>query len=114
MLWRLAPPMYARNGGQQLADKMGEYQSMTLEQEEHLAWMRYQRAFGGRNMQADVEVEQLFGRDSLLSGSYDGRGHDAASISTPNTLMHEQRTIHDVEDRRALVSASEDHEMDGE
>ena len=33
MLWRLAPPTYARNGGQELADRLGEYQSITLEQE---------------------------------------------------------------------------------
>ena len=41
--WRLAPPNYTANGGQELADRLGEYQVMTLEQEEELAFLRHQR-----------------------------------------------------------------------
>ncbi len=42
-LWRIVPPSYGRNGGQVLADKLGEYQTTTMAQEEKLAWLGYQR-----------------------------------------------------------------------
>lgn len=42
-LWRIVPPTYARNGGQELADRLGEYQTTNLAQEEELAWLRKQR-----------------------------------------------------------------------
>lgn len=42
-LWRIVPPTYARNGGQEMADRLGEYQSTTLMQEEELAQLRYLR-----------------------------------------------------------------------
>ena len=42
-LWRVVPPNYARNGGQALADKLGEYQTTNMAQEERLAWLKYQK-----------------------------------------------------------------------
>ena len=33
MLWRLAPPTFTKLGGQELADRLGEYQSTTMKQE---------------------------------------------------------------------------------
>ena len=66
MLWRLAPPMYARHGGQDLADKTGQYQHVTLAQEEELAWMRYQRHHTQGDVEADTQAEQICGRQSVL------------------------------------------------
>lgn len=48
-LWRVVPPTYARNGGQGLADQLGEHQSTTVGQEEELAWLRYQRDSNGQD-----------------------------------------------------------------
>ena len=41
-LWSISPPSYTANGGQALADEMGEYQTTSVEQEQHLARLRYQ------------------------------------------------------------------------
>lgn len=116
ILWRLAPPTHARNGGQQLADKFGKYQSMTLEQEEELAWMRYQRAFGGRDVQADVKVEQLCGRDSLLGEYFEDGCHDVETSSVPKlqTSVHGQIINHEIGDQSGQHDALEDHEMEDE
>ncbi len=42
-LWRIIPPTYARYGGQGLADRLDEYQTTTVAEEEGLARLRYQR-----------------------------------------------------------------------
>ena len=81
MLWRLAPPTYARNGGQELADRTGEYQSITLQQEEELAWLRYQRHYAQRDERADSRAEQLCGRQSVL-GAYFGEQEEAPSAAS--------------------------------
>ncbi|KAL2056690.1 hypothetical protein ABVK25_003084 [Lepraria finkii] len=57
-LWTIVPPTYARNGGQELADRLGEYQNTTLAQEQELALLRYQKNGLGGNVQSGVQAEQ--------------------------------------------------------
>ena len=71
LLWRLAPPTYARNGGQELADRLGEYQTISVEQEEQLAWLRYQHNHARRDVKTDTLAEQLCGRQTLLGHYFD-------------------------------------------
>ena len=67
-LWRLAPPNYAANGGQELADRLGEYQVMTLEQEEELALLRYQKHMEKEeDPDSSVNVDQAVSSDSPFS-----------------------------------------------
>lgn len=42
-LWTISPPNYATNQGQELMGRPDGHQIRTLEEEEHLAWLRYQR-----------------------------------------------------------------------
>lgn len=58
-LWTIVPPTYARNGGQDLADKLGEYQSTTLAQEEELARQRYYCSGLEGNTNDNIQVEQV-------------------------------------------------------
>ena len=58
-LWTIVPPTYARNGGQDLADKLGEYQSTTLAQEEELARQRYYWSGLEGNPNDNTQVEQV-------------------------------------------------------
>ena len=59
-LWRLAPPNYTANGGQELADRLGEYQVMTLEQEEELAFLRHQRNLQiNEDANDDLDMDQV-------------------------------------------------------
>lgn len=58
-LWTIVPPTYARNGGQDLADKLGEYQSTTLAQEEELARQRYYSNGLEGNTNDNIQVEQV-------------------------------------------------------
>lgn len=95
MLWRLAPPSYARNGGQELADRLGEYQSITLAQEEELAWLRYQRHFARRDERADTQAEQLCGRHSLLGPYYEHAQQPDERVSVrAEYLEHAQHVQH--------------------
>jgi hypothetical protein len=57
-LWTIVPPTYARNGGQELADRLGEYQSTSLAQEQELAYLRYRKNGLAGNSQNDVQAEQ--------------------------------------------------------
>lgn len=93
LLWRLAPPNYARNGGQELADRLGEYQSITIQQEEELAWLRYQRYYAGRTEKADVYAEELCGRPSVLGPFYgqEMRSPENSSFTNANRLPLEKR-----------------------
>ena len=102
MLWRLAPPTYAQHGGQELADRLGEYQVITLETEEELAWLRYQRHHSRRDAQADASAEQLCGRRSVL-GPYLDQGSVANTSVTPNaTERRQQATLAEDEDEEML------------
>ncbi len=76
-LWRIVPPTYARNGGQGLADGLGEYQTTTVGHEEELAWLRYQKEadredassmgnYINKNQHWPGTMDQLF--DSNASG----------------------------------------------
>ena len=58
-LWTIVPPTYARNGGQDLADKLGEYQSTTLAQEEELARQRYYYSGLEGNPDDNIQVQQV-------------------------------------------------------
>ncbi|KAK4693288.1 hypothetical protein P7C71_g4077, partial [Lecanoromycetidae sp. Uapishka_2] len=63
-LWRIVPPNYAGNGGQELADKLGEYQSTTLAQEEELARIRYLsevRAANASSRRSEGILQPAFG-----------------------------------------------------
>ena len=42
-LWRISPPEYMDMGAQDLVDELGAWQQTTLEQEEEMARLRYQR-----------------------------------------------------------------------
>ena len=57
-LWTIVPPTYARNGGQDLADKLGEYQSTTLAQEEELARQRYYCNDPEGDTNDNIQIEQ--------------------------------------------------------
>ena len=68
-LWRLAPPNYTVNGGQDLADRLGEYQVMTLEQEEELAVLRYERNTQRKEyLNNDMDMDQVSVCKSLSIG----------------------------------------------
>ena len=58
-LWTIVPPTYARNGGQDMADKLGEYQSTTLAQEEELARQRYYYSGLEGNPDDNIQVGQI-------------------------------------------------------
>ena len=58
-LWTIVPPTYARNGGQDLADKFGEYQITTLAQEEELARQRYYGNGVEGKTGGNIQVEQV-------------------------------------------------------
>ena len=82
-LWQIVPPTYARNGGQELADNLGEYQRTSIAQEEELAWLRYQRDLHKGDVRMDVRVEQVCGRKSIL-GDYYGPSYVENLQSAPN------------------------------
>ena len=42
-LWRISPPEYTNYGNEELADQLGSWQQTTLEQEEEMARLRYER-----------------------------------------------------------------------
>ncbi len=66
-LWRLAPPEYTANGGQELAD--GKFQIMTFEQEEELALLRHQRNMQRKeDLNGDVDMDQVSGYNSPFFG----------------------------------------------
>ncbi len=68
-LWRFAPPNYTANGGQELADRIGEYQVMTLEQEEELALLRHKRNMQGKeDPNNDLDMDEFSGYDSPSIG----------------------------------------------
>ena len=77
-LWTIVPPTYARNGGQDLADKFGEYQITTLAQEEELARQRYYCNGLEGNTNNNIQVEQVQDRkppppvDFFLQSSSEG------------------------------------------
>lgn len=95
MLWRLAPPTYARNGGQQLADRLGEYQIVSLAQEEELAWLRYQSFYSKGNVKTDVLAEQLCGRTSVLSEYYGENSGGAVQGGTHNEYANSRNQFQD-------------------
>ena len=71
-LWTIVPPMYARNGGQDSADRVGEYQSTTLAQEQELALLNYQKNNLERNVQSDVQAERSPPMDFFMQPSGEG------------------------------------------
>lgn len=78
-LWRIVPRTYARNGGQEMADRLGGYQTTTLLQEEELARLRYMKEARGRDThsrRADGVLEPAFGYHSSTAPgqSYEGDG----------------------------------------
>ena len=87
-LWRIVPPTYASDGGQELADRLDEYQNMTIAQELELAWLRYQKHIFNGDIQTDVKMEQLCGRKSLL-GEYYGQ---ASNREVQPILNHHSQT----------------------
>ena len=56
-LWRISPPEYASYGAQELVDELGGWQNTTLEQEEEMAKLRFQRKHtGARGAHDDVQM----------------------------------------------------------
>lgn len=70
-LWQIVPPTYARNGGQEMADRLGEYQSTTLVQEEEFARLRYlreARAAHTSSQRSEVVLQPIPGYQSSAPG----------------------------------------------
>ncbi|MCJ1438883.1 hypothetical protein MMC27_008273 [Xylographa pallens] len=58
-LWRISPPEYTHYGKEELADQLGSWQHTTLEQEEEMARLRYERnAVHGNTKDAPEETDQ--------------------------------------------------------
>ena len=53
-LWRISPPEYMDMGAQDLADELGAWQQTTLEQEEEMARLRYQRKTAQENTRVEL------------------------------------------------------------
>ena len=105
-LWRLAPPNYTSNGGQELADNIGEYQVMTLEQEEELALVRHQK-----NMQikADPGNDSAMDQVSGYHSPFFGEVWQDYSVVTPrpNALLQNSSTqISPLDDQTALETVA--------
>ena len=67
-LWSIVPPNYAKNGGQTLADRLGEYQTTTMDQEEKMAWWRYHYQSGSRTEEMDEDEPALISKEPGHSG----------------------------------------------
>ncbi|MCJ1292079.1 hypothetical protein MMC34_003629 [Xylographa carneopallida] len=61
-LWQIAPPEYTHYGKEELADQLGSWQHTTLEQEEEMARIRYERNAANRNTRSAPEE---MGQDSM-------------------------------------------------
>ena len=58
-LWRISPPEYIHYGKEELADQLGSWQHTTLEQEEEMARIRYERNAANSNTKdAPAEMDQ--------------------------------------------------------
>ncbi|MCJ1380972.1 hypothetical protein MMC17_004081 [Xylographa soralifera] len=58
-LWHISPPEYTHYGKEELADQLGSWQHTTLEQEEEMARLRYERnAVNGNTKSAPEEMDQ--------------------------------------------------------
>lgn len=68
-LWTISPPNYAANQGQELMERPGGHQIRTLEEEEHLAWLRYQINVYRERHQDENELGSVtHGNRNLLEG----------------------------------------------
>lgn len=63
-LWSISPPSYTTNEGQDLAGRLVEFQTSTLEREEEIAWLRHQRS---------ASREQYHDENGLSGGIQSGR-----------------------------------------
>ncbi|MCJ1387853.1 hypothetical protein MMC18_000696 [Xylographa bjoerkii] len=58
-LWRISPPEYTHYGKEELGDQLGSWQHTTLEQEEEMARLRYERnAVHSNTKAAEEEMSQ--------------------------------------------------------
>ena len=90
--WRLAPPNYTANGGQELADRLGEYQVMTMEQEEELAFLRHQRNTQSKDeSRDDLDMDQDSGFNSPFVGEV---GEDCNTVTLGSNVSLQASNAH--------------------
>jgi len=101
-LWHLAPPEYPANGGQGLADGLGEFHETTLEQEEQLALLRHQRNMqSAEDPNGNLDMDQACGYNSPYLGEV-WQDYNAPMLSPNAPLQVPSTQISPLEDQAPL------------
>ena len=97
-LWRISPPDYASFGNQELADELGPWQHTTLEQEEEMARLRFQRnETQGLTSQIDTDMNQD-DEAKEINTSIESEDHVVEPYMTSGYEMLAQRDYHAQDD----------------